>query len=47
MAAHRDYGVGEAALAAVSDKAAAASSMKGNPIALTDAERERVLRLAF
>jgi alcohol dehydrogenase class IV len=41
------YGVDEPSLPVVSEKAAAASSMKGNPLALTEAERERVLRLAL
>jgi alcohol dehydrogenase class IV len=43
----RTYGVGEPDLPAVSEKAAAASSMKGNPIPLTAAERERILRAAL
>jgi alcohol dehydrogenase class IV len=43
----RSFGVQERDFPALSEKAAAASSMKGNPIVLTAAERERVLALAL
>jgi alcohol dehydrogenase class IV len=43
----RAYGVTDTDFEIVSDKAAAASSMKGNPILLTPGEREEVLRLAL
>ena len=43
----REYGVGECACTAASEKAAAASSMKGNPIVLEAAEREEILRRAL
>ena len=43
----RAYGVAESDFAAASEKAAAASSMKGNPIPLDAAEREEILRRAL
>ena len=43
----RSFGVTEADFPAIAQKAAAASSMKGNPVALSDADREQILRLAI
>jgi alcohol dehydrogenase class IV len=43
----RALGVTEADLPVVSEKGAAASSMKGNPIVLTEDEREEILRAAL
>jgi alcohol dehydrogenase class IV len=43
----RAFGVAESDFPAASEKAAAASSMKGNPIVLTEAERVDVLRRAL
>jgi alcohol dehydrogenase class IV len=43
----RAFGVTEADFPSVSQKAAAASSMKGNPIVLSDDERDQILRLAI
>jgi alcohol dehydrogenase class IV len=43
----RAFGVTEADFPSVSQKAAAASSMKGNPIVLSDGERDQILRLAI
>jgi alcohol dehydrogenase class IV len=43
----RAYGVAESDFPAASEKAAAASSMKGNPIPLEPSEREEILRRAL
>ncbi len=43
----REYGVGEADIEPLCEKAAQASSMKGNPIALTRAELQELLRRAI
>ena len=41
------YGMGSADIADIAEKAAAASSMKGNPIALSSAELEDILERAL
>jgi alcohol dehydrogenase class IV len=43
----RTYGVAESDFPTASEKAAAASSMKGNPIPLEPSEREEILRRAL